>query len=71
MIICDCGKRHTSTTQFDNVKQLGLALMGTCTKCGLRQGVDTLWRRTKTIKWTGNVEKERKSKMSKKLVPIL
>ncbi len=66
MITCLCGKRITSISEMLDVRSTGLALFGNCPKCGLRQGVSDLWRRTQVIKGLPFIEKERKHRKSKK-----
>jgi hypothetical protein len=71
-ITCECGKRITDISEMKDVRGLGLlcVLYGNCPKCGLRQPVGSeLWRRKKVIKGLPFIEKERKSRKSKKLVP--
>ncbi len=71
MITCECGKKFTKCSEFLDVRSLGLfALFGTCPKCGLRQPVESLFRRIKVVK---GIDPElaildRKHKKSKKRV---
>lgn len=62
MIECKkCNKKLFSIADVENVKTIGMALYGNCKKCGERQSVAGLWRRTKVQKWTP-LPKERKKK---------
>ena len=39
-----CGKIYRQVSEFENVEQAGLALMGVCPECKTRQFIGSLWR---------------------------
>lgn len=64
----NCDKTFRNTSEMLDVKAVGFALFGTCPKCKTRQGINSLWRRTSVVKGLSEIKKERKPRMSKKLV---
>lgn len=57
MIRCECGQVFHKVSDLNNVKQVGLALYGDCTKCGKRLGINSLWVKTETIDLRQNQQK--------------
>jgi len=68
MIICVCSKKIIHISEMIDVRSKGLVLYGNCPKCGLRQSVMELWRRTSVVKGLSEIKKEQKPRKSKKLV---
>lgn len=49
-VVCPgCGRSYRDLNELANVRSLGLALMGTCLKCGARFGVSELFRVTRRL----------------------
>lgn len=45
----NCGRHFNYLTDLYNIRSLGLALLGNCSKCGNLVGCNFLWKRTKVI----------------------
>jgi DNA-directed RNA polymerase subunit N (RpoN/RPB10) len=44
-----CGKLYREVSEFDDVEQAGLSLVGRCSSCGQRQPIGELWQVTRRI----------------------
>ena len=54
MVSCpNCGKLFRHVLELSDVRQVGLALKGTCPGCGARIGVNKLWRKTAQVYQVG------------------
>jgi len=49
MVTCKCGKRFSKVCEFINVKQIGFALFGDCSKCGQQHDIGFLWRLKRVV----------------------
>ena len=65
MINCiNCNRKLFSMSDVVSVQAVGfLALFGNCKHCGKRQPVNTLWRKTKTVKWAELPPERKKRKV--------